>query len=105
MNCPKCNSYSVKSGKYFINRTNLAQQRYLCRNCKYTFTERSPSLNKIIPYWKIQQILRLNKIQKGHFNKYDASRKTTYSTREIGKMLDLSYSYVANIIRNKNEKT
>ena len=102
MECHKCNNKVRKKGKYRINRTSVAQQKYYCRKCNYYFIERNEDIRKKIPMWIRHQILRLSKKEKGYIRRYDRSRKTTYSVREIARMLNISKSFVSQIIKNES---
>lgn len=102
MKCYKCNGKVRKKGKYRINRTNIAQQRYYCRKCDYYFIEQKEDVRKKIPMWIRQQILRLSMKEKGYIRKYDRTSKTTYSIREIAKMLNVGKSFVSQIIKNES---
>ena len=52
--------------------------------------------------WIRQQILRLSMKEKGYIRKYDRTSKTTYSIREIAKMLNVGKSFVSQIIKNES---
>ncbi len=46
-----------------------------------------------------EKIIRLYSEEKGFVKKYDPFKKTTYSMREIAKMLNVSDSFVAETLK------
>ena len=105
LDCPRCyKGKSVYIGNYRIQRTNTAQKRFKCLNCKIIFKERTDSFRKIVPMWKRQQIIRLYNKEKGYIKKYDPFKKSTYSTRDIAKRLEVSSSFVASFIKTSLQR-
>lgn len=103
--CPRCNSnVTIKRGNYRIHRTQTAQRKFYCKDCKHSFTERNVDFKRKIPLWIRQKIISLYNKNKGYIRKYDAFKKQTYSIREIAKMLNVSWSFVGNIIKNWSNK-
>ena len=99
--CPKCDSNkATKKGSYNIKRTVAAQRRFLCKNCNYNFTERTPQFNFKIPLWIRQQIIRLSRKNKGYIKKHDPLKKLTYNAREIAKILDIGKTFAYIIIKD-----
>ena len=48
---------------------------------------------------KQKEVVRLYNTEKGYVGKFDGDKKTTYTMREISKMLKLSPSYVNQIVQ------
>ena len=96
--CPKCNLNKLqKKGSYKIKRTNAMQRRFMCMKCNYIFTERTNDFHKKIHSWINNQIKVLYYKRKNYIRKFDSMKKTTYSTREIAKILNVSKSYAHKI--------
>ena len=100
INCPKCKSAEIiKWGNYIIKRTIVSQRKFKCKKCNSCFTERTDSFRFKTPLWVKQQVLRLYDKEKGFVNKYDRLKKTTYSIREIAKMLKIDKGTVHYVVR------
>lgn len=100
MPCPKCGGVNfVLGGTYKIARSVRLNQRLKCRDCKTTFTVRTKSFGKKIPLDTRKKIIALYKTKKPYKIKFDSLRKSTYSTREIAKKLNVSKSFVYNVIK------
>lgn len=102
MQCLKCKSTDVKkAGMYRIKRTNIARERFRCKNCGFSFTVRTTMFRKKISIHLIKKILRLWKTEKPNKNKFDGTGKITYSTREIARLLGVSKTYVWNVVKKE----
>lgn len=100
--CPKCSSTNInKAGMYRIKRTNIARERFRCKDCGFCFTARTSMFRKKIPFYLKKKILKLYKTKKFYINKFDALKKQSFSTREIAKMLGVSKSFVHKVIKDE----
>lgn len=101
MPCPKCESYwLVKKGNYKTKKR-IIKKRYKCKDCGLIFVERNENFRqKLEPMIKLK-IMSLWKTKKGFVNKFDNLKKETYSTREIAKKLNVSKSFVHQLIKNR----
>lgn len=100
MPCPKCGSTNIGSGgKYKAKKKSSIKYRLRCRDCKHSFILRTKTYRKKIPIKIREKIIKLYKTNKGYINKFDNLKKTTYSTREIAEILNVSSSFVWDIIK------
>ena len=98
--CPRCNEMWMQK-RGFKRLKHIIKQIYHCNKCHHSFTLNNSKLWKISEITK-QRIIELYHAHKPTKNKYDGMGKTTYSTREIARMMGLSPSTIQKIIR-KNE--
>ena len=104
MSCPKCGSDNLGfGGKYIIKRTRIKIQRFICNDCEHNFVRRTKAYRKRISFKIRDKITELYKTKKPYKNKFDPLKKKTYSTREIARMLNVSKSFVYNVIK-KNDR-
>lgn len=100
MPCPKCGGINiVLGGKYRIKRSNIPRQRLRCKDCGKTFIIKTKSYRKRVLLKIRRQIISLYKTKKPYKNVFDNLHKKTYSTREIAKILNVSKSFVHNVIK------
>lgn len=102
MPCPKCGSIDIISaGEYHIDRTSIPIKRLKCKECGAKFTLRSVMFHKQLPIQVRKKVLRLWKTRKYNTNKFDRYKKRTYSTRDIARMLNISKSYVWDVVKKR----
>ena len=99
MECPKCHNVWIKK-RGFRKLKRGKVQVYQCAKGKHIFTLSRTRPQKITDDIK-QKTIRLWHTYKPKINKFDAFRKTTYSTREIARLTGISYSAVAKILKNE----
>lgn len=100
MSCPYCSKYNIRlAGKYYVRRLRNREQRLYCKDCKKSFVRRNTNFRKKISFVVKEKIIRLYSEEKGFVKKYDPFKKTTYSMREIAKMLNVSDSFVAETLK------
>ncbi len=102
--CIHCSSLNVqKYRQYKIKNSNYKRIQMTCLDCGRYFTLRNANFGRKIDMKIIKKIIKLYKTKKRYINKYDPTKKRTYSTREIAKMLKISKTYVAKIVKNPEE--
>lgn len=100
MPCPKCNGIDiVLGGRYKIKRSKMPRQRLKCNRCKATFIIKTESYRKKVSLDTRKKIISLYKTKKPYKSRFGNLHKDTYSTREIAKMLDVSKSFVYEVIK------
>lgn len=103
MPCPKCKSNNITlGGKYTVKRTRIKIQRFRCKDCDHSFVRRTNTYKQRIPLKIRKKIIELSKIKSYHKSKFDNSQKRTHSTREIARKLDVSKSFVHDVIKENN---
>lgn len=95
----------MAAGKYTTSKGNT-RQRWKCVHCNYNFIKRDITFKSAYPKYLIKKIIRLYKTKKGYINKYDRTKKTTYSSREISERTGIPKSTVFTriILSKKYEK-
>ena len=102
MPCPKCGGINfVLGGKFKTKMSNRLRQRLRCKDCKTLFIVRNKTFKLKIPFKIRNKILSLYRTKKPYKNKFDCLHKSTYSTREIAKMMDVSKSFVYKVIKDE----
>jgi len=101
IHCYKCGSMHIKlSGRYDTLERGI-MQRWICCHCNYNFIKRTLSYRRKINKFIIKKILKYSLKHKGYFNKYDNSKKTTYSTRELAEIFNVSKSSICDLLKIK----
>ena len=99
MVCPRCKgSNIIKHGKFNIKRSKRPIQRFECKDCRHNFVIRGVSYRRKIPLKMRKDILKLRKTRKPS-NKYDSTKRKTYSTRDISNITGVGKTTVWKIIR------
>ena len=102
ISCPKCKQFHKQKRGFRILK-NRKKQIYCCMNCRHIFAPPNSKIGILTNEMK-QKIIELYHTWKPFRNKYDPMKKTTYSTREIGRMMGITSKTVSNVINiNKNE--
>lgn len=105
MPCPRCNGLNIiRAGHYHTKRSSIAKQRLRCQDCKKTFIVRNGTYKRKIKEKIRREIIKLYRTKKPYKNKFDALNKATYSTREIAMRLDVSKSFVHQVISKKTKE-
>ena len=95
-NCPKCKHLHIlKRG--FRKLKTIKKQVYSCVYCKHVFTDSPTRIVRIDDYLKIRIITLYHSFRLPP-NKH--TKKTTYSTREIARLMNISKSGVWRVIKD-----
>lgn len=99
--CPRCsNKKSKYMTSYKIMRSKQKARRFECLYCKMMFTERTEDFGrKIVPKWKMEKVMEYYRIRKPSINIHDHLKKTTFSSREIASLFNVSKSFVQKTVR------
>ena len=104
MSCPKCGSNKIGlGGTYNVKRTTIKIVRLRCKRCEHSFVRKNLMYRKKKHISIRKKILKLWKTKKLDINKYYATRKKTYSTREIARMLNVSKTYVWSVVKSQDK--
>ena len=98
--CYNCGSNHLLLGGEYNTLKDGIKQRWKCSHCSSNFISRTKAYRKKHSLTLIKKILRYSTKHKGYFNKYDNTKKTTYSTRELADMFGMSSSGISNLLRN-----
>lgn len=101
--CVKCNSKQIIMAGKIHTKISGTKQKLRCKACKKYFSLRDINFGKKIPFSVRRKILKLNKMHKGYINITDSLKKTTYSSREIAKKLNVSSTFVCEVIKQDGE--
>ena len=102
--CYRCESKHLKLGGKYNTINKGIKQRWICCHCSLNFIKKGISYRKQVSDIIIKKILRYSIKHKGYFNKFDNSKKTTYTTRELADMFDISKSGVWNLLKTMKTK-
>lgn len=111
MLCKHCGSNNTGTrGVYRKKDEDRQSYRYGCNDCKKFFIIRTQFESfRRFPDLVREKVIALSRSDKGYINKFDNSKKSIYSTREIARLLGISKSYVQRVIaedrREKDENT